>query len=1017
QPLAQLVYRKTHGNPFFTAQFLQGLHAEQHITFNAEVGQWQCDLAQIRKASLTDNVVEFMVQRLQTLPLPTQEVLKFAACIGNRFDLASLLAVYAASSGLQASQEQVTADLWQALQVGLIIPERETYKFFSDVESGEAQHPIVPQDAVSSRPNTATSYRFLHDRVQQAAYALIPETQKASIHCTIGRGLLAQLSPSQQDEMLFTIVAQLNLGREVFSSATERAQLAELNLQAGRKARLATAYGAAIDYLVVARQSLAPDCWQANYATTLNIFIETLETHYLNTHFDRVKGLAEEILAHTQTLLDAIKVYEVLIRTSVAQSDQHQALETGLQVLQMLDIKLLDDKPAAVANVAALMDAPAMTDPHKLAAMGIMAYIVTPAWSVNPVYFRTLTFTMVDLSLRYGNCGASAFGYAWYGTLLCEALGNIDEGYGFGRLSIVLLDRFEAQEFRSKVLNLYASCTRFWKEHLKESLPVHLEGTKWGLETGDLEFASYCAVEHCHYLLLAGMSLHQVRDTAQQKLSFVHHLKQGFHIDYLAPLLQASLNLMGESDTITHLAGVAYQETERLPDLIEQKQLTTVFVAYFLKSLLSYLFEDIDQALEYGQKAREYSGGVTGTFFISAELFYSSLARIAALEGMEPVQQQAARQDINECLAKLQHWAAYAPMNYQHKCELLLAELARHDGQFIAAMDAYDRAIAGAKFHDFIHEEALANELAAKFYLHWGKEKFAACYMQEAYYGYARWGSEAKLNDLTKRYHHLLQPILQQAVPSTTLLDTLATVSPPNLTVYSTGGVSSSSSTSMNSALDFTSVLRAFQAISDTIQLDDLLQQLTRIMLQTSGGDRCILALPGSKNRWYIRADASADDCTLEVIPFADNPPAPVQLMRYVRNTQEILMVDSLGTDIPVVDSYLTHNRPQSLVCLPMMYHDNLVGVLYLQNQLTRRAFSQERILVLNFLCTQAAISIENARLYRQEQKRSRKLAQKEAEYRSIFEGVNDGLCIINLETGQMVAANPTMCRMYGYAQ
>ncbi|NEQ38779.1 MAG: AAA family ATPase [Okeania sp. SIO3I5] len=958
QPLTELVYQKTKGNPFFTTQFLLGLYGDELIKFNREVGYWECDITKVKQKALTDDVVEFMAARLQKLPTETIEVLKLAACIGNQFDLKTLAIV------CQQSETETSTALWRALQLGFILPQSEVYKFYFDQE----QQQQFSQGEISELVN----YKFLHDRVQQAAYSLILEADKQATHLKIGQFLLSQTSSQEQEEKLFTIVNQLNIGRELLSTEAELNRLARLNLQAGQKAKLSTAYAAAIDYLNIARQLLPWDSWENNYDITLEIFVEALEAEYLNTNFDQVEILAANILEHTRTVLDAIKVYEVKIRAWIGCGDQHQALETGLYVLKLLKISLLEEKPDSVADVARLIDAPEMADPYKLAAMSIMAYIVTPAWAVSPDDFRHITFTMVDLSLRYGNCAASSFGYVWYGTLLCEALGNIDEGYEFGRLSVALLDRFNARELRSKVLVLYASCIGFWKEHVKEFLSVHLEGLQSGLETGDFEFACYGAAEYSQYLFLVGLPLEEVKNESQQKLSLIQHLKQSFHVDYLAPWLQGTLNLMGESESSATLNGPIYNEEDRLQTLVEQKQLTTVFVAYFVKSFLSYLFGDAVQAVKDGNSARDSSAGVAGTLFIPAELFYSSLARIACLGSVDPCQQKSERQNVNECLAKLKHWANYAPMNYQHKCDLLAAELAKHDSLFMVAMDLYDKAIAGAKENEYIQEEGLANELAAKFYLEWGKEKIACIYMQEAYYCYSRWGAKAKTDDLEKRYPNLLTPILEQAAQTLYPLETLSTLTQESISIHNFITTTHSSSSSINSTLDFAAVLKAHQTLSGTIEFDELLRQLTQIILQYSGGDRCALIISDEVGEWQVRAIAQPSQreiATPEEIQFCTEPlnkaqNIPVKLIQYVKNTHETVVIDDLETDLPVLDDYLRQHQPQSVLGLPMLNQGRCIGIVCLENRIASGVFTGDSITLLNFFCTQAAISIQNSLLY-----------------------------------------------------
>ncbi|MEN8444630.1 MAG: GAF domain-containing protein, partial [Cyanobacteria bacterium J06555_13] len=968
------------GNPFFTTQFLLGLHEKGCITFNVDAGHWQCDLGQAKQLALTDDVVAFMVERLKQLPLPTQEVLKLAACIGNQFDLETLTVICDRTTN-------IATDLWSTLQEGLVIPESETYKFFQD----------STQTLETGKIANAT-YRFLHDRVQQAAYALISEADKQKIHLKIGQRLLqqtAQTSPQDQEASLFLVVGQLNMGRDLLTTHTERQHLAQLNLQAGRKAKRSTAYSTAMGYLTVAQSLLGADRWEQDYQTTLEISVESLETAYLSTRFDEVEDLAASLLKRTRTLLDSIQVHEVRIRAWIGRGDQHKALEIGLEVLAMLEISLLEAPPSEPNDIGALVQLPAMSAPDKLMAMDIMAGIITSAWAVNPVCFRQLTFTMVELSIEYGNCPASAFGYAWHGSLLCEALGNIEAGYAFGQLAVALLDTLNAKALRSKVLNIYATCIGCWQGPVKDCLTFHLDGLQSGLDTGDLEFASYDAAEYAQYLFLMGMPLETVRAECQQKLSIIEHLKQTFHVDYLAPWLQGTLNLLGKSVETTTLDGEIYREQDRLPALVEDNQLTLVFVTYFVKSFLSYLFEAYEQALAQGEIARSHSTGVTGSLFIPTELFYSSLARMACLQAMDKPQQQAALADVERCLVKLKNWATNAPMNFQHKCDLIAAELANHHRQFAQAIEHYDAAIAGAQKHQYFQEEAIANELAAKFYLNWGKERVAASYLQEAYYCYVRWGAKAKTDHLEQHYPQLLsaiaQPPMSQLVipashptfhpplepasnpPVFNPKETLATLAAPTRSISAS---TRTSTTSLNTDLNFDSVLKASQALSGTIQIDKLLSQLTTLILQQSGGDHCALILGDSEGTWQLKALATPSNIRLVSEPLDNHPNLPVKLLHYVKNTQKEIVIDNLKTDLPVIGAYLYRTKPKSLLCLPLRNQGQLLGMLYLHNQSTSGVFTQNHIHILKFLCTQAAISLENARLYQQSEAYAQQIEQ-----------------------------------------
>jgi len=457
-PLAELVYRKTQGNPFFTTQFLQGLHEDGYITFDPNAGYWQCDLSRVRDLSLTDDVLEFMVRRLQKLPETTQEVLKLAACIGNQFDLETL------AIALESTPEKVATDLWSGLQEGFVVPQNENYKFFqvADRQLPEIE-PVTRQDLSLSR---RSNYRFLHDRVQQAAYALIPDSEKPTTHLKIGQLLLNQLSEAEQEENIFTVVNQLNYGVELIDEPAERERLARLNLVAGTKAKAATAYSVAVGYFAVGRKLLRDDCWQSQYELSLKLFESAAEAAYLNGEFEAMEELIEEVLRETRSPLAQVKVYEVKLQAYAVSNQFVEAIKTAFAVLKLFGVSFPESPTDADIQrtfadtksqwsdrpIQQLKNLPAMSDPEKIATLRILGSITGAAYIALPQFLPFIVCEQIKLSIKYGNAPWSAFSYAIYGTILCGVLDDIESGYQFGQLASQLLSKFDARELTAKVV-------------------------------------------------------------------------------------------------------------------------------------------------------------------------------------------------------------------------------------------------------------------------------------------------------------------------------------------------------------------------------------------------------------------------------------------------------------------------------------------------------------------------------------------------------------------------------------
>ncbi|MEB3151281.1 MAG: PAS domain S-box protein, partial [Sphaerospermopsis sp.] len=734
--------------------------------------------------------------------------------------------------------------------------------------------------------------------------------------------------------------------------------------------------------------------------------------------------------SHTDNLIEKIRVYEIKMLAARAQGGLLESIQIGLQLLELLGINFPQEPTLADIgqalqqtiqlwkshSISSLLDAPVMSNPLKLAAMQILTQMVPSAYQAAPQLLPLLIFKQIELSIVEGNCNISPFSYADYGLVLCGIVGDLDAGYEFGQLALKLLERFQVKTTKSRTYFVVHGYTSHWKESLSSRLVFFQEGYQIGLETGDLESSTLNACIYSIYTYFAGHELPTLAVEMENYRQTILQLKQESSLNFHVIYHQTVLNLLGRSEYPCRLEGEVFVERQTLPILQAANNRTAIYYLYYNKTVLCYLLGEYQQAADCATLAESYVDSIVGMFAIPLLYFYKSLVDLALFIPNSATEQTEILNKVGINQTKLENWANHAPMNHQHKFDLVEAEKYRVLGENYQAGNYYDSAISGAKENGYIQEEALANELAAKFYLNCGKKRVAAGYMQEAYYCYARWGAKAKTDDLEKRYPDLLRPILHQPPQCLNALETLVTVTASNPLLYNSTTNSYSSSTNINATLDFTAILKASQALSSTIQLDELLRQLTQIILQNSGGDRCVLILPEQNEEWYVKAIATAEKIELCSQPLENNPNIPNQLIQYVKNTQEVVVIDDLKTDLPVICEYLFHRKPKSVLCLPLLNQGHLIGILYLKNHFTSGAFTQERILILNFLCTQAAISLENARLYAQEREKIREISEREAEYRSIFESVNDGLSISDLETGKIVATNPVNHQIFGYS-
>ena len=935
-PLTELVYRKTRGNPFFATQFLNSLHTDGLIYFNENSRYWQCDLARVMVLSLTDDVVEFMALQLQKLPAQTQNVLKLAACIGNQFDLETLALI------CERSAARTAADLWSALQTGLIIPINEIYKFFADPST------------VSNREQPTIPYKFLHDRVQQAAYFLIPEDQKQATHLKIGQRLLKNTNVEERDEKIFDIVNHLNYGLELITSPAERYELARLNLAAGQKAKASTAYKAAGKYLAVGRELLAVDCWKTQYELTLALYGEAAEADYLSTDFEGAASLIEVVLKRGKTLIDKVRVYDLKMQLEIAQLQTLKAVETGLYVLKKLGVILEQSPPENFAFEEAIA-LPEMTDPQQLAALRMLMKIVPAAYAAQPALLPQIIFTMIRISLHYGNSAAGAYGYVIYALLLCGPLENINLGYRYGELALRLLDKLNARSVKAKVLDAFYGQVKHWKAHVRETIEPLVEALQSGLETGDLEFAGYCAVKSSTHLFFAGESLDRADSQIGKYIELMQQLKQDYPTQYQSICRQIVQNLLGKTDNPLKLIGEAFNEDEIVPIFQAANNATALFFVYLAKTILFYFLKEPKLAIENAIAAEQYIDANPGLISVGQHNFYYSLALLdLAHQGDRNVDLDR----IYKNQEKMKNWADSAPMNFQHKYDLVEAEKARLLGKKLEAMELYDRAISGAKENAYIQEEAIANELAATFYFNWGRQTIARTYLTQAYYGYARWGAKAKIEDLQKRYHQLLSPI--------SIREKRQIFGNKNL-ANPTGNAVTNTSCGSDSLLDFSSILKASQALSETLNIEQLLSRLMQVVMENEGATKSAIILPQSGELTLAAiAISNSDDGTLfPSIPISQSRDIPLSIINLVERTIQPLVIDNAIAETRFVgDPYTVEYQPQSILCAPLLYQGKLMGILYLENNLTTGAFTRERLQVLNIFTTQAAISLENAILY-----------------------------------------------------
>ncbi|MBD2444322.1 AAA family ATPase [Dolichospermum sp. FACHB-1091] len=1014
KPLAKLVFKKTEGNPFFLTQLLYFLHKENLLVFNLsrtllnseenQQGYWQWNIQQIESVSITDNVVELMVSKIDKLSPKTQQILKIAACIGNQFNL-EILATINKTSDITTAQE-----LQSSLDEGLVVPLDNNYKFpllwnaeklsnniavlglvryknptpnplpASEEGANEVSHSSAyrykRQDAFYYSGDI--HYRFLHDRVQEAAQSLISEKEKEHFHLQIGRILLEKYQGEHElEEKIFDIVNQLNKGAILITDQLEKKELAKLNLKAAKKAKTSTAYDSALRYLEKGLELLTLNSWKTDYELTLELYVETLEAFYLNTKFTQIEKLSKTLLKRAKNQFDKLKVYEIQIIYYFAIFQPQKAIDIAINVLLELDIKIslqeneikkrISNRQKSIKlllknkSIEDLADNFLMTDAKKLAAIKIIQQILSASNTTNFLLFTELVLTLTRLCIKYGNPPQASTIYAFYGMLTLAMTTEIDYSYKFGKLAIKLSEKDNNQKFKIEVIFIYYAYIWCWKNPLNDPILEEklLYGLQQGLNTGHYEYVGFLAFAYCIIKFMGGSNLEEIEQNSQKYIQLVTKLNQEYARGCLE-IVNNTAKYVRVRDINCNkdfflLGNSQDEEDKRLQKYLEQNNQWLLFIYYFGKMVDCYIFKAFFESLENSQHTEKYVEVTSGAASFKAQHnFYSSLSSLAHYRNCDYNQQKELLNKVEKNQKSMTIWVCHCQSNFQHKYDLVEAEKARVLGQNWQAEEYYEKAIQGAKKYEFIHEEALAYERASEFYFSLGREEIGKLYLRNAHHCYLRWGAKAKVKQLEEEYPQYLLGITNQS-KSNKLSTRIST----------TG--------SDGEVLDLTTILKASQAISGEVNLENLLQKLIKITIENAGARKGCLILKKEDN-WVIEAEGTANNDEvnlLQSIPIdsvnTDNdiPILPTTIINYVARTQESLVLNNAVSEGQFVnDRYIIANQTKSILCVPLLNQGNLSGIVYLENNLTTDAFIPERIELLNILSAQAAISIDNSRLY-----------------------------------------------------
>ncbi|EEG06841.1 EAL domain-containing protein [Pseudogulbenkiania ferrooxidans] len=1019
-PLANLVQSKTGGNPFFVSQFLTTLYQEGLIHFDPGTSGngrpcWQWDMGRIAEANFTDNVVDLMIGKLRRLPAPTVEVLCLAACLGDRFDLPTLAIIS------EQLTQQAYRHLFPAIQEGMVLP-------VSSLELLDAR--------CADSPLVHFQCRFLHDRVQQAAYALIEEGARPLLHLKIGRLLLASTGEGRSVEKLFELVDHLNQGRGLVSSPEELIVLAGLNLDAARKARLAAAYDAARSYLQIAMSVFEGD-WVRHYALTLALHRESAEAEYLNGNYDRAEWLINEVWERAQAL-DRAGAYAQLVTQRTMQGKNAEAIEAAAKALQLLGMGFPNEAELAGAvekeladierglsgrEVESLLELPEMEEPTIRGAMKVLMTVHTTVYFANHyLLYSWVLAKMTSLSIRYGNVPESAKGYASFGNTLAANLGRYRTGYEFGMLGLRLSEKYGDQSLKCKACLILSMFLNHWSRPLADSEVFDEEGQQAGMESGEFQFVGYILFYgRALRLFFHGENLVQLAPELDKYLAFTSKVKHHLSSDNLLGARKIVAVLSGEPSASLSFDGHGLDESAYLAQCHDNGSMAAVCFYLTVKAFTLYLLDEPTEALPCIEQAGELLGYVKGGLTQAEHCFYHSLILCALYPQADDPAALLAQLEANQ--RQMLVWAEHAPANFLHQHLLVQAEMGRLADRPVEAMELYDRAIEAAGSRGFMQYEALANELAAKFWLGRGKPDFAVRYLNRARLGYRAWGAKRKEVALQQAYPQL---IAELAYPAQVTGISPMTPWQPGIGALHYSQYDPLTGYPPGSQLDLEAVLKASQAISGEIVLEKLLDRLLRVVIENAGAQRGSLVLRRD-GEWQVVASISVS--APQAALFLDKPcmveassEVAAQIVQYVVRTQQgVVLHDAATEGMFTRDPYVLDRRPKSVLCQPIVQQGVLIGVLYLENNQVDGAFSPDRVALLGMLASQVAISLQNAMLYAslsteitEHTRTEEELRLAEAKYRDIFDNATEGIFRTSAD-GQLLMANPSMARILGY--
>ena len=924
--LGRLVADKTGGNPFFANHFIQELARQASFDFDTQTGEWRWDLQRIQAMDCTDNVGALMAEKLERLSPETRRALRELSSLGNSVSAALLARLR------KTTAEELHAVLAEAQRADLIVHAQGTY-------------------------------RFAHDRIQEAAYSLTEVDTKAQEHLRLGRLLKEHFGTDGFDDHVFAIVGQLNRGTEYMSSLPEREQLAELNLMAARRAKGAAAFDVALSYLVAGSALLPPDAPQRRHELVFELELHRAECEYMGGAAPVAVERLVRLLATARTTEERCAATCLLTEIYWVQAQPELGVEACLSCLRTAGLELPMHPTDAQVRTAYeavwarlgdraiedVLEMPVGTDPAARATLEVIAKLAPCAAGRN-LYMLTACIG-AEFSLAHGNFDVSCYSYAFFGATTRSYFDDFDAGLRFAQLGYALIERRNFRRFESIVRLSFANGVMAWAKHIRTSCELNRETIEIATKAGDRFSAGITSMQLVAGLLVAGEPLAAVERVVESNAAFA--TAAGYVTNADVARVQAAFirTLCGRTRRFGVLDDDEFDEAGMEAQFAQQADAHPLFECFYLirKLQARYLAGCPLEALEASRRAAAKLWGCVGLIELAEFEFYTALAHCAACDSSTGEDHAGHLESAGGHLRQLQEWALQCPENSENRALLVAAEIARIERRDADAMPLYESAIRSAQASAFIHNVALASELAANFYVARGFDRIAQATLEASREAYRQWGAEGK--------------VLQ--------LDSRRTSGMANAPQGGPGGIVEAA----QAHLDLDTVVGVLQAVSRESDLDELVEVIMRLCLEHAGAQRAMLVLPDGDG-YRVEAEAVVDHDSIAVASISVPVSAdklPLSILQYVLRTREsVLLHDALREHAFSADAYLRQARSRSVLCTPLLKQSRLAGVIYVENNLAPGAFTPARMALLKLLVSEAAISIENARLYRAVHERER---------------------------------------------